>query len=120
MFHFLSLLAMCTIMSFFMFYVRLSRLNKDYLLTYLLIFVVAMMIILDLMVTVSADIDECARWADNRCSQLCVNVKGSYKCRCHDGFSQVATSSLATCKANGKNSHSAFTVVCLWRHNLIF
>jgi len=36
MFHILSLLTMCTIMSFFMFFnVRSLHLNKDYLLTYL-------------------------------------------------------------------------------------
>jgi len=52
-------------------------------------------------VAVLVDIDECAQWAGNRCPQLCVNVKGSYKCRCHAGFVHVGSSSIANCKAAG-------------------
>ncbi|CAL1548074.1 unnamed protein product [Lymnaea stagnalis] len=32
------------------------------------------------------DINECATWGNN-CPQDCLNVKGSFKCRCHKGFS---------------------------------
>jgi len=49
------------------------------------------------------DVDECERWKDNFCPQLCVNVKGSYKCRCHAGFSQSSSSLVATCKAAGQH-----------------
>ena len=32
------------------------------------------------------DIDEC-QTGDNNCSQLCVNVPGSFECKCRDGYS---------------------------------
>uniref|UniRef100_X1Z8P5 EGF-like domain-containing protein n=2 Tax=Capitella teleta TaxID=283909 RepID=X1Z8P5_CAPTE len=32
------------------------------------------------------DINECESMASNTCPQLCINVKGSYKCQCHEGF----------------------------------
>lgn len=34
------------------------------------------------------DIDECAVWGNN-CPQACRNVKGSFKCQCHDGFFEL-------------------------------
>ena len=45
--------------------------------------------------------DECASWG-NKCSQICHNVKGSYKCSCHEHFVMVETGSLGLCVATRK------------------
>ena len=37
------------------------------------------------MMIVYTDINECDR--RNRCDQLCINTKGSYRCGCHKGYS---------------------------------
>lgn len=47
------------------------------------------------------DVDECSIWG-NQCPQICRNVKGSYKCKCNDGFSDVKGKG-TKCKAEGNS-----------------
>lgn len=46
----------------------------------------------------AVDIDECLD--PDTCSQLCVNLEGSYKCECDEGYQMDP--STKTCKAVGK------------------
>lgn len=46
-----------------------------------------------------ADIDECASWGNN-CTQICQNVKGSFKCQCASDFHDVENKG-QECKATG-------------------
>lgn len=46
----------------------------------------------------SADIDECEN--PDACSQICINLKGDFKCECHPGYEMDPVSK--TCKAEGK------------------
>jgi hypothetical protein len=62
-----------------------------------------------------ADLDECSSWGNN-CTQICRNVKGSYKCECHKGFkdSRSGTKNGGQCKATpGFWSEFVFCFVCL-------
>ena len=36
------------------------------------------------------DIDECQNSTLNYCSQVCINIKGSYQCECASGFEPSA------------------------------
>lgn len=49
------------------------------------------------------DIDECQD--PDACSQLCVNLEGSYKCECEEGFQLDPLS--RSCKAVGECSESS-------------
>uniref|UniRef100_A0A2C9KAN0 EGF-like domain-containing protein n=1 Tax=Biomphalaria glabrata TaxID=6526 RepID=A0A2C9KAN0_BIOGL len=49
------------------------------------------------------DIDECASWG-NFCPQECINVKGSFKCRCHKGFTDPHNRG-QECKSDEDNSY---------------
>lgn len=44
------------------------------------------------------DIDECK--SPETCSQLCINLEGSYKCECHKGYHMDSTDWV--CKSMGK------------------
>ncbi len=46
----------------------------------------------------STDIDECDN--PDACSQICINLKGDFKCECHPGYEMDPVSK--TCKAEGK------------------
>lgn len=46
----------------------------------------------------SADIDECMN--PGICSQICINLKGGYKCECHNGYQMDPTTGV--CKAVGE------------------
>ncbi|XP_076088432.1 low-density lipoprotein receptor-related protein 2-like [Mytilus galloprovincialis] len=57
------------------------------------------------------DFDECSSWGNN-CTQICRNVKGSYKCECHEGFQDVSKTSSKNggqCKAAGDMMMLFFT-----------
>ncbi|GFR87432.1 low-density lipoprotein receptor-related protein 2-like [Elysia marginata] len=54
------------------------------------------------------DIDECATWGNN-CPQECINMKGSFKCRCHEGFSDPQNRGV-TCKSDNSRIVILFTV----------
>ena len=45
----------------------------------------------------SADINECLN--PGICSQICINLKGGYKCECHNGYQMDPTTGV--CKAVG-------------------
>lgn len=49
-----------------------------------------------------ADINECA--VPDTCSQICINLRGSYKCDCEEGYSIDPVTK--TCKADSGNSES--------------
>lgn len=57
----------------------------------------------NLSVSHPADIDECQD--PDACSQLCVNLEGSYKCQCEEGF-QLEPHNKA-CKAVGECREAA-------------
>lgn len=46
----------------------------------------------------SSDIDECEN--PDACSQICINLKGDYKCECYEGYEMDPVTK--TCKAVGK------------------
>ncbi|KAI2667258.1 Low-density lipoprotein receptor-related protein 8 [Labeo rohita] len=52
-----------------------------------------------------ADIDECEN--PDACSQICINLKGDFKCECHPGYEMDPVSK--TCKAEGKSPYLMFT-----------
>ncbi|KAK7113108.1 hypothetical protein V1264_012457 [Littorina saxatilis] len=54
------------------------------------------------------DVDECTSWG-NHCPQDCMNVKGSFKCRCQKGFDDRDNKGLK-CKAANRNVLVLFTV----------
>ncbi|XP_072373748.1 very low-density lipoprotein receptor-like [Scyliorhinus torazame] len=56
-------------------------------------------------VTLILDVDECQN--PGTCSQICVNLEGSYKCECHTGYHMDLTHSV--CKAVGKEPYLIFT-----------
>ncbi|GAB6028318.1 hypothetical protein CHUAL_002491 [Chamberlinius hualienensis] len=41
--------------------------------------------------TLCDDFDECSNIFSNNCSQLCENIKGTYACKCHAGFTQFGS-----------------------------
>lgn len=47
--------------------------------------------------------DECVTWG-NQCPHMCHNVKGSFKCMCYAGFSDVKGKG-TVCKAEGMTLH---------------
>lgn len=47
-----------------------------------------------------ADIDECLN--PGICSQICINLKGGYKCECHNGYQMDPTTGV--CKAVGEST----------------
>jgi len=47
-----------------------------------------------------ADVDECAE--PDTCSQICINLPGSYKCDCEKGYEIDPVSN--TCKAESGNA----------------
>ncbi|GCC23412.1 hypothetical protein chiPu_0001807 [Chiloscyllium punctatum] len=53
----------------------------------------------------NCDIDECQN--SGMCSQICVNLEGSYKCECHSGYHMDLTNSI--CKAIGEEPNLIFT-----------
>lgn len=56
------------------------------------------------------DLDECASWG-NKCPQICLNVKGSFKCQCDTdkGFFDTSTKGME-CKAADRNVLVLFTM----------
>ena len=46
------------------------------------------------------DVDECSL-SNGGCDQLCVNIEGSFQCRCQQGF--ILDSEKRTCRGN--NDH---------------
>ena len=55
------------------------------------------------------DIDECAKWG-NRCPQGCLNVKGSHKCVCDEGFADAARGRGLVCRAQNEKTRLLFSV----------
>ncbi|RUS75762.1 hypothetical protein EGW08_016467 [Elysia chlorotica] len=55
------------------------------------------------------DIDECAEWGNN-CPQACINMKGSFKCGCHEGFSDPQNRGLRCKSSEGGRVVILFTV----------
>ncbi|KAG7267553.1 LOW QUALITY PROTEIN: hypothetical protein CRUP_037860 [Coryphaenoides rupestris] len=51
------------------------------------------------------DINECVN--PGICSQICINLKGGYKCECHNGYQMDPTTGV--CKAVGKEPSLIFT-----------
>lgn len=47
-----------------------------------------------------ADIDECEGQSSTVCTQLCINIPGSYQCDCHPGYIKEAGGH--HCKITGK------------------
>lgn len=47
-----------------------------------------------------ADINECLN--PGICSQICINLKGGYKCECHNGYQMDPTTGV--CKAVGEST----------------
>ena len=58
------------------------------------------------------DVDECLNWGNN-CPQRCVNVKGSHKCQCHEGFTDGSSGRGTMCEANGKHNSLSDTKICV-------
>ena len=56
----------------------------------------AVVLVMTLLILLT-DVNECEEYG--RCSQTCVNTKGSYKCGCVDGY--VLVGNLERCKAEG-------------------
>ena len=50
-------------------------------------------------VLLSPDINECVN--PGICSQICINLKGGYKCECHNGYQMDPTTGV--CKAVGES-----------------
>lgn len=53
-----------------------------------------------LLSSLSADINECLN--PGICSQICINLKGGYKCECHNGYQMDPTTGV--CKAVGESA----------------
>lgn len=49
-----------------------------------------------------ADIDECEN--PDACSQICINYKGDFKCKCYEGYEMDPVTK--TCKAEGESEAS--------------
>lgn len=62
----------------------------------------------------STDVNECLN--PGICSQICINLKGGYKCECHNGYQMDPTSGV--CKAVGKSWSSS--VLHLGFNSVIF
>ncbi|NXP41212.1 VLDLR protein, partial [Leiothrix lutea] len=75
---------------------------------YLVVLTWALLVILEVSINfcfVFADIDECQN--PGICSQICINLKGGYKCECSRGYQMdLAT---GVCKAVGKEPSLIFT-----------
>ncbi len=54
----------------------------------------------------SPDIDECEN--PDACSQICINLKGDYKCECYEGYEMDPVTK--TCKAVGKILHTSISI----------
>lgn len=52
------------------------------------------------------DIDECEN--PDACSQICINLKGDYKCECYEGYEMDPVTK--TCKAVGKTFHTRISI----------
>ena len=37
-------------------------------------------------VCLCVDVDECQNGGGHNCSQLCENIRGSFECKCNDGY----------------------------------
>ncbi|CAF5155509.1 unnamed protein product, partial [Rotaria magnacalcarata] len=56
------------------------------------------------------DINECENVTLNYCSQICINIKGSYQCECATGFEPSGTNR-SDCHAAGKTFDKIYNIL---------